>query len=70
VLARLASVLLLNGSVYTRLPRMRYLLPVVGYELLVAPILFGLGFFWRTLVWRGRRYRIGRLGKLLGVEKL
>jgi ceramide glucosyltransferase len=70
VLARLASVLLLNRSVYIRLPRMRYLLAVVGYELLVAPILFGLGFFWRTLVWRGRRYRIGRLGKLLGVEKL
>lgn len=70
VLARLLSVLLLNRSVYARLPRRAYLLTVLGYELLVAPLLFGLGFFRRTLVWRGRRYRIGRLGELLQVEDL
>jgi ceramide glucosyltransferase len=70
VLARLASVLLLNRSVFTRLPRRRYLLAVIGYELLVAPVLFGAGFFRRMLVWRGRRYRIGRLGKLVQVEEV
>jgi hypothetical protein len=37
--------------------------------LLVSPVLFALGFFHRTLVWRGRRYRLGKLGKMLAVEE-
>ena len=68
VLARLAGVLLLNRSVYPRLARSRYAFSVLAYELLAAPLLFGVGFFRRSLVWRGRRYRIGKLGKMLKVE--
>jgi hypothetical protein len=34
----------------------------VVYELVGVPLLFGAGFFRRTIVWKGRRYRLGRHG--------
>lgn len=65
VITRMASVLGLNRTVYAQVERIRFLFAVVLYELLVVPILFGIGLFKRTLVWRGRKYVIRQGGKIL-----
>ncbi len=68
LLGRPGSAFLLNRRVYT-LPGLRslWLLPV--YELLAVPILFGKGFFQRTISWRGRRYHLGRHGMIQEVRE-
>lgn len=38
---------------------------LIPYEMVAVPILFGIGLFRRTIVWRGQRYRIGRQGAIL-----
>ncbi len=67
-LARAGCAALLNARSYALrpLPLPLWLIP---YELLAAPLLFGAGLFRRTLVWSGRRYRIGRHGRILAVEE-
>jgi ceramide glucosyltransferase len=61
--ARVGSAWLLDRLVYRRtnswLP-----LWLIPYELVVVPVLFGAGFFRRTIEWRGRRYRLGPHGKI------
>jgi ceramide glucosyltransferase len=60
LVARVGSALLLDRALYHRrgwLP-----LALVPYELLIVPVLFAAGFVRRSLVWRGRRYWIGRHG--------
>lgn len=56
---RAAAVLVLNRSVYPALPRTRFLAATLAHETLLAPWLFLLAAFRRTLVWRGRRLRVG-----------
>ena len=68
LLARLGSAFLLNRRVYT-LPGRRYLCWLPIYELLAVPILFGKGAFQRTIYWRGRRYRLGRHGRIQEVSE-
>lgn len=63
--ARTVVVLTLNGSAYRALPRARFLGVTLAYEALVAPWLFALAAFRREIVWRGRRYRIGRGGAIV-----
>ncbi len=63
--ARAASVLALNRRIFRSLPPTRFAVSVILYELLLVPLLFGIGLFKRTLIWRGRTYRIGRNGKIL-----
>ena len=65
--ARTSSVLALNRRIFRSLPPTRFAVSVILYELLLVPLLFGIGFFKRTLIWRGRKYRIGKNGKILGI---
>ena len=64
ILVRVGSVLALNGTVYRGLRRTRFALAVIGYELVVVPVLFGIGLFKRSLIWRGRKYVIGSQGRI------
>ena len=58
---KLASALTLNRRIYS-ISGLQNLIFLPMYELLAVPILFGKGFFQRTIEWRGRRYRLGRNG--------
>ena len=60
VLVRVGSVLALNQEVYPSVPRWRFVGAVLAYEALVAPVLFAIGFFKRTLDWREKTYKIGK----------
>lgn len=66
-MARVGGAALLNARSYG-LPLMPLPLWLIPYELLAVPLLFGAGLLRRTLVWRGRRYRIGRHGAIQGVS--
>jgi ceramide glucosyltransferase len=61
LVARVGGAMLLNRCVY-RLPALPLPLLLVPYELLAVPVLFAAGFFRRTIVWRGTRYRLGPHG--------
>jgi hypothetical protein len=65
-LVRVGGAALLNACSYG-LPLMWLPLWLIPYELLAVPLLFGAGLFRRTIVWRGRRYRIGRHGAIQSV---
>jgi ceramide glucosyltransferase len=68
VVARVGGGLVLDRALYHRrgwLP-----LALVPYELFVVPVLFGVGFVRRSLVWRGRRYWIGPHGVIRRSEAL
>ena len=61
LVVKLASAFMLNRRIYSISgPQFLSFLPI--YELLAVPVLFGKGFFQRTIEWRGRRYRLGRHG--------
>lgn len=64
VVLRIFTGMLLNLRVYRMSP---VPLPIfaVAYELIGVPLLFGPGFFRRTVVWKGRRYRLGPHGVIL-----
>jgi len=64
-LARVLAVLALDRTVYRALPRGRYLATALLYEALLAPWLFLAAAGRREVVWRGRRYRIGRGGAIV-----
>ena len=68
-LARVGGAALLNARSYG-LPPLSLPLWLIPYELLAVPLLFGAGLFRRTIVWRGRRYRIGRRGAIQAVSEL
>lgn len=61
---RVVSAYQLDRWVYHQRSGARPLL-LIPYELVAVPVLFGIGLFRRTIVWRGRRYRIGRHGMIL-----
>lgn len=65
--ARLLASLLVNTGVY-RQPALRHSLSLLAYELVAVPVLFTIGLFTRTVEWKGRRYRIGRQGRILAME--
>jgi ceramide glucosyltransferase len=65
VVVRILTAVLLNLRVY-RLPPLPLPLLAVAYELAGVPLLFGAGLFRRTIVWKGRRYRLGRHGVIRG----
>jgi len=64
VIVRIVTAALLNARVY-RMPPLPLAVYAVAYELVGVPLLFGAGFFRRTIVWKGRRYRLGRRGVIL-----
>lgn len=64
VLARIASLVALNGRAYPELAPGSYALASLAHEYLVAPWLFLLAAFRRHVVWRGRSYRIGKGGRI------
>jgi hypothetical protein len=67
--ARLISAFILNRCIYLFSGlRNIFFLPI--YELVAVPILFGRGFFQRTIEWRGRRYRLGRNGVIQTMSEL
>lgn len=68
-LARVGGAALLSARSYG-LPPLPLPLWLVPYELLAAPLLFGAGPFRRTLVWSGRRYRIGHHGRIQSVSEV
>jgi ceramide glucosyltransferase len=61
IVVRVSGAFQLNRWVY-HTPSLWLPLLLVPYELLVVPLLFGAGLFRRTIVWRGRRYRLGHHG--------
>jgi hypothetical protein len=61
LLVKLASAFTLNRRIYST-SGLRNLLFLPMYELVAVPLLFGRGFFQRTIEWRGRRYLLGRHG--------
>ncbi len=64
VLVRIITAMLLNVRVY-RMPPLPLPLYAVAYEIAGVPLLFGAGLFRRTIIWKGRRYRLGRHGVIL-----
>jgi ceramide glucosyltransferase len=64
VVARVVTAALLNARVY-RMPALPLAVYAVAYELAGVLLLFGAGFFRRTVIWKGRRYRLGRRGVIL-----
>jgi cellulose synthase/poly-beta-1,6-N-acetylglucosamine synthase-like glycosyltransferase len=61
LMVKLTSAFTLNRRIYS-ISGLRNLIFLPAYELVAVPMLFGKGFFQRTIEWRGRRYRLGRHG--------
>src|SRR5215831_539040 len=61
LMVKLASAFTLNRRIYS-ISGLRNLIFLPAYELVAVPMLFGKGFFQRTIEWRGRHYRLGRHG--------
>ena len=68
-LVRVGGAVLLNARSFG-LPRSPLPLWLIPYELLAVPLLFGAGLFRHTLVWSGRRYRIGRHGAIVEAQEV
>lgn len=69
VAVRLLQCALLDGVVY-RQPILRLAPALLAYELLTVPVLFGLALFARSIEWKGRRYHLGKGGRILKIEEL
>lgn len=41
---------------------------LLAYELFAVPVLFGIGLFRRSVTWKGRQYRLGAGGMVLGLD--
>lgn len=67
LVAKTASGLILDVGVYGH-RAFRSIAPLLLYEVAVAPVVFGLGLFRRSIMWKGRRYRLGPGGMVLGLE--
>jgi ceramide glucosyltransferase len=63
--AKTAAGMVLNLRVYRR-DLLTSFLALVVYELIAVPVLYGVGIFRRSITWKGRKYRIGRRGMVLG----
>ncbi|MFI5274250.1 MAG: hypothetical protein ACHQ4H_14545, partial [Ktedonobacterales bacterium] len=63
IVVRVSGAYRLNRWVY-HTPSLWLPLLLVPYELLAVPLLFGTGLFRRTIIWRGKRYRLGRHGAI------
>lgn len=66
---KIASILLLNRLLYRGMSTWRFVWAVLPYEIGIAPWLFLIGLFKRSLVWRGRKYRIGKHGRIISIEE-
>lgn len=67
ILVRAGSLIALNRWVYKELQPAQFLLVVFLYEILVVPVLFGIGLFRRRITWRGREYLIGKGGEIMKI---
>jgi ceramide glucosyltransferase len=65
--AKTVSGVILDVGVY-RHGAFRSIVPLLLYEVVVVPVVFGLGLFGRSIMWKGRRYRLGPRGMVLGLE--
>jgi hypothetical protein len=43
---------------------------LLAYELFGVPVLFGIGLFRRSVTWKGRQYRLGAGGMVLGLDDM
>jgi cellulose synthase/poly-beta-1,6-N-acetylglucosamine synthase-like glycosyltransferase len=69
LVAKTASGVILDVGVYGH-GAFRSIVPLLLYEVFVVPVVFGLGLFRRSIMWKGRRYRLGPRGMVLGLENL
>ena len=69
LVAKMASGVILDVGVYGH-GAFRSIVPLLLYEVFVVPVVFGLGLFRRSIMWKGRRYRLGPRGMVLGLENL
>jgi len=69
VVVRLLQCALLDGGVY-RQPILRSAPALLAYELLAVPVLFGAGLSARSVIWKGRRYHLGKGGQIDKIEEL
>lgn len=69
VLVRILQSAILDRGVY-RQPVLRSVPALLAYELLAVPVLFGAGLFRRSVEWKGRRYHLGKGGRILKIEEL
>ena len=67
--AKTATSIILNIGVY-RKGTLHSFLSVLAYELFAVPLVFGFGLFSRSITWKGRRYRLGSKGMVLGLDDL
>lgn len=67
LLAKAATGMILNRGVF-RKATLRSVLFMLGYEVLAVPVVFGLGLFRRKVTWKGREYRLGPKGVVLGLD--
>jgi ceramide glucosyltransferase len=67
LVAKMASGVILDLGVYGH-GALRSILPLLLYEVFAVPVVFGLGLFRRSITWKGRRYRLGPRGMVLGLE--
>jgi hypothetical protein len=63
--AKVAAAMIVNRAVYRR-EFFDSVLGLVSYEVFAVPLLYLSGIFRRSVTWKGRRYRIGRKGFVLG----
>lgn len=69
IFVRLISSAILNDRVYRLSSIWRFLPLMVVYEIIISPVLFIIGFFKKTIMWRDQRYRIGKQGQILDIQK-
>jgi ceramide glucosyltransferase len=66
LVAKTASGVILDLGVYGH-GAPRSIVPLLAYEVVVVPVVFGLGLFRRSITWKGRRYRLGSRGVVVGL---
>jgi len=64
-----ANCVILNLGVF-RIGALHSVSTVLAYELLAVPLVFGFGLFRRSIMWKGRRYRLGPQGMVVGLGDL
>jgi hypothetical protein len=64
---RVTNVVILNTSIY-KMPVSSNLFMTIAYDLIFFPILFFLNLFKTTIEWKGKRYKLGKQGKIISID--
>jgi ceramide glucosyltransferase len=65
--AKAVTGLVLNRGVY-RKSALHSIFFLFAYELFAIPVVFGIGLFRRSVTWKGRQYRLGAGGMVMGLD--